>query len=134
MKTLTLVVSILALAGSAVLGAQKPVTVADFAGTWNITIMSHQIALVIEPAADNNATATMMAMGTDIPLKGELVDGTLTLVGVKPADADAGHAAPRLGAKPITARLLDDGTIEGEMMTSAGPAQYSGEKLRKKKG
>ena len=27
----------------------KKVTTADFAGTWNIEVMSHQIALVIEP-------------------------------------------------------------------------------------
>ena len=35
----------------------KNVTVADFAGTWNIEVMSHQVALVIEPQEGNKVTA-----------------------------------------------------------------------------
>jgi hypothetical protein len=142
----------LALSASA---QQKPdVTTADFAGTWNIEVMSHQIALVIEAQDGRTVTATMMAMGRDTPLKGELVDRTLTLVGVKteadaasPApthDAAAAHAAAEPGAgheahaapapKPITATLQDDGTLAGEMMTSAGPVKWTAEKLKKRKG
>ena len=81
LKTLTFVA---ALAVAVTAAAQdKKVTAADFAGTWNIEAMSHQIALVIEPAEGNKVTATMMMMGRDMLLKGELVDRTLTLVGVK---------------------------------------------------
>ena len=75
-----LVMSLLAAASPLAQG--KPVTVADFAGTWNIEFMSHQLALVIEPGQGNEATATMMVMGRDIPLKGELVDRTITFTGV----------------------------------------------------
>jgi putative methionine-R-sulfoxide reductase with GAF domain len=115
----------------------KTVTTADFVGTWNIEVMSHQIALVVEPAEGNKVTATMMMMGRDTLLKGELTDRTLTLVGVKtetngaPEPQHAAHEPPS-NAKPIVVTLQDDGTIAGEMMTSAGPVKWTGEKLRAK--
>jgi hypothetical protein len=126
---------------------EKKVTVADFAGTWNIEVMSHQIAMVIEPSEGNSVTATMMMMGRDTLLKGELVDKTLTLVGVKseangtmpPEHGTPGHdhdvpaAAAGGGAKPILVTLQEDGTIAGEMMTNQGPVKWTGEKLRAKK-
>ncbi len=113
--------------------------------------MSHQIALVIEPTEGNKVTATMMMMGRDTPLKGELVDRTLTLVGVKTdaeaaaaPDPAAAHAAAEPGAgheahaapapKPIVVTLQEDGTMTGEMMTNMGPVKWTGEKLKKKKG
>ena len=126
---------------------EKKVTVADFAGTWNIEVMSHQIAMVIEPAEGNTVTATMMMMGRDTLLKGELVDKTLTLVGVKsaangtmpPEHGTTGHdhevpaSAAGGGPKPILVTLQEDGTIAGEMMTNQGPVKWTGEKLRAKK-
>jgi hypothetical protein len=121
----------------------KKVSVADFAGTWNIEVMSHQIALVIDAGEGNTATATMMAMGRDTLLKGELVDRTITFVGVKteangnmPGDHQppAGSAAAGQGnARPITVTLQEDGTLAGEMMTTGGPVKWTGEKLRAKK-
>ena len=134
-RTIARVAVLLALTAS-VAAAQdkKPVTVADFAGTWNVEVMSHQIALVIEPQDGNKVTATMMMMGTDVPLTGELVDDTLTLTGVKPEVGAAGAHVPQgPGAKPITVKLLDDGTVAGEMMTSNGPVKWTGEKLKTKK-
>ena len=82
LKKISLALALCACAAAA-LAQEKKITTADFAGTWNIEVMSHQIALVIEPAADNKVTATMMMMGRDTLLKGELVEKTLTLVGVK---------------------------------------------------
>ena len=120
----------------------KKITTADFAGTWNIEVMSHQIALVVEPTEGNKVEATMMMMGRDTLLKGELVDKTLTLVGVKtenngtaPAAADHQHppGGPSSNAKPITVTLQEDGTITGEMMTTGGPVKWTGEKLRTRK-
>jgi hypothetical protein len=127
---------------------EKTVTTADFAGTWNIEVMSHQIALVVEPAEGNKVTATMMMMGRDTVLKGELIDRTLTLVGVKseatgtmpPEHGTPGHdhdvppaAAAGSGPKPILVTLQEDGTIAGEMMTTAGPVKWTGEKLKTRK-
>ena len=133
-----------ALAVAAAAAAQdKKVTTADFAGTWNIEVMSHQIAMVIEPSEGNKVNATMMMMGRDTLLKGELTDRTLTLVGVKtenngtsPPGAD--HAAPPQFAsgaapKPIIVTLQEDGTIAGEMMTNNGAVKWVGEKLKTKK-
>ncbi|HYE86176.1 MAG TPA: hypothetical protein VEA16_07465 [Vicinamibacterales bacterium] len=130
---------------AAAAGAQeKKVTVADFAGTWNIEVMSHQIALVIEAGEGNTATGTMMAMGRDTLLKGELVDRTITFIGVKseananvPAQHQPGavHAGqgPTATPKPIVVTLQEDGTLTGEMMTNGGPVKWSGEKLRTRK-
>ena len=145
LKSLTLVAA-LAIAATAV-AQDKKITTADFAGTWNIEVMSHQIALVIEPADSNKVTATMMMMGRDTLLKGELADRTLTLVGVKseangampPEHGSPGHdhevpaAASGAGPKPIVVTLQEDGTIAGEMMTTGGPVKWTGEKLRAKK-
>lgn len=130
-----------ALSGIAV--AQTPVTPADFAGTWNIEFMSHQIALVIEPRDATRVTATMMLPGgRDLPLVGELKDRTLTLTG-DPAAAGAGSGAGEQAAggasshpppaRPIVVTLQDDGTIAGEMMSSNGPGKWTGERLRKRK-
>ena len=130
---------IVALLSTAAVAAQsKPVTVADFAGTWNIEMMSHQIALVIDPQEGNKVTATLMVMGRDVPLKGELVDKTLILVGVK-SDLDSvpqhGGVVASNGpdAKPLVMSLQDDGTLAGEMMTNQGPVKWTGEKLKTRK-
>jgi len=140
-KKFSLVLALTAVTATA-FAQDKKVTTADFAGTWNIEAMSHQIALVIEPAEGNKVTATMMMMGRDMLLKGELADRTLTLVGVKteangnaPTGADHG-APPAAGAppaKPIVVTLQEDGTIAGEMMSNMGPVKWTGEKLRAKK-
>jgi hypothetical protein len=141
LRTLTIIA---ALAASVAAVAQdKKITTADFAGTWNIEVMSHQIALVVEPADGNKVRATMMVMGRDTLLEGELADRTLTLVGVKTvasgnafAGADHSHPGdntPAANAKPIVVTLQEDGTIAGEMMTNNGPVKWTGEKLRAKK-
>ena len=141
LKTLTFV-AVFAVAAAAA-AQEKKVTVADFAGTWNIEAMSHQIALVVEPTEGNKVNATMMMMGRDMLLKGELAERTLTLVGVKaeggtgPAGGDhvapPATAAPGAPAKPILVTLQEDGTIVGEMMTNMGPVKWTGEKLKTKK-
>ena len=143
LKKIAITVALFAFAASAP-AQDKKVTVADFAGTWNIEVMSHQIAMVIEPAEGNKVTATMMMMGRDTLLQGELVEKTLTLVGVKseangnmPAEHGTpghDHEVPAANAqKPIVVTLQDDGTIAGEMMTSQGPVKWTGEKLRAKR-
>jgi hypothetical protein len=142
-KKTALITACLALATTA-FAQDKKLTTADFAGTWNIEAMSHQIALVIEATDATHVTATMMMpMGSDMSLKGELVDGTIALVGVKDPSAPAGTAAaegqvatpaaPPGNAKPIVITLLQDGTLSGEMATTRGPVKWIGEKLKAKK-
>jgi len=132
---LTFAVALFALAATA--SAQdKAVTVADFAGTWNIEVMSHQIALVIEPKDASHVTATMMVMGRDVPLKGELVGKTIKLVGIPGETTEGGHVVAKPsggGGQAITVTLQDDGTLACEMMTGNGPVKWVGEKLRTRK-
>ena len=124
----------LALTAAGTAAQEKKVTVADFAGTWNIEVMSHQVALVIEPKEANTVTATMMVMGNDVPLKGELVDKTITLVGIPgETHSQGGHVQATPGGQAITVTMQDDGTIAGEMMTNHGPVKWTGEKLRPRK-
>jgi hypothetical protein len=144
LKTLTLV-ALIAVAGTPALAQEKKITVADFIGTWNIEMMSHQIALVVEPADGNKVTATMLMPmgGPEVLLKGELTDRTLTLTGVKPEGSAAAGATPPVPEhgpqaaattpKPITVTMQEDGTIAGEMMTNRGPVKWTGEKLKTKK-
>jgi hypothetical protein len=145
LKTLTFVAA-LAIAVTAA-AQERTITTADFAGTWNIEVMSHQVALVIEPQEGSKVTGTMMMMGRDVPLKGELAGRTITLVGVKPGGdvhgdlhgqpaggaSHVGNQNPAANAKPIVVTLLEDGTLSGEMMTSGGPVKWTGEKLKTKK-
>ena len=137
--TLALAISVIAVSASA---QDRKITTADFAGTWNIEVMSHQLALVIEPADAATVTATMMAMGQDTQLKGELKDRTLTLTAVKteangnmPGDHQpaAGQQQGERQRHPIVVTLQEDGTVAGEMMTNMGPVKWTGEKLRTKK-
>lgn len=138
------IVAFMLLTGVSAFAQDKAATVADFAGTWNIEVMSHQVALVIEPQEGNKVTGTMMMMGRDVPLKGELTGRTISFVGVKEVEAHVGAAhgggaapaagpAPAANAKPIVVTLLEDGTLSGEMMTSGGQVKWVGEKLKSKK-
>jgi len=142
-KKLSFVV-LIAVAAASAFAQEKAITVADFTGTWNIEVMSHQVALVIEPQEGNKVTGTMMMMGRDVPLQGELSGRSISFVGVKDAAAPTGsdaagsaphvaHQDPTANAKPILVTLLEDGTLSGEMMTSAGPVKWIGEKLKSRK-
>ena len=121
----------------AVSAQEKKITVDDFVGTWNIELMSHQVALVVEPADGTKVNATLMVMGRDTPLKGEFADRSITLSAIKQEGEGGGpgvHAAPASsGAKPLVITMQDDGTIAGEMMTQQGPVKFTGEKLKTKK-
>lgn len=143
LKRISLALLVAAIASTAS-AQEKKVTVADFAGTWNIEVMSHQVALVIEAGEGNKATGTLMLMGRDTLLTGELVDRTISFVGVKseangnmPADHQPPAEHPVAGSgmppQPIVVTLQDDGTIAGEMMTNNGPLKWTGEKLHEKK-
>jgi hypothetical protein len=143
LKTVSIAVAMFAIAATAS-AQEKTVTVADFVGTWNIEVMSHQVALVIEAKDGNKVTGTMMMMGRDVPLQGELAGRTITFVGVKEVQAHvdsahgggashAGNQNPAANAKPIIVVLQEDGTLTGEMMTTGGPVKWTGEKLRAKK-
>jgi hypothetical protein len=99
----------------------------DVTGTWVMLVAGHQIALELDQK-DTKVEGIMHAMGQRILLVGEYADRKLTLKGERPEDhlphegADAG---------PITATMLDDGTLEGELSTTRGRTKWTGERFRK---
>jgi len=70
----------------------------------------------------------MHAMGQRVLLVGDYKDRTLTLKGERPEDG-AGHDG---NAGPIVARMLDDGTLEGELSTNHGRTKWTGERFKKR--
>ncbi len=96
------------------------------AGTWNMTLMSHQVGL--ELTQDGAAvTGTLMMMGKDVRVEGTFADGVLALTGVgaKIADREGGEAMEI----KLRGRLTPDDTLEGEIDTARGPAKWTAERL-----
>lgn len=87
----------------------------------------HQIALELEQK-DSKVTGVMHAMGQRILLVGVYEDRTLTLRGERPEDG-----FPHGGeAGPIVAKMLDNGTLEGEVSTNKGRHKWTGERFKKR--
>jgi hypothetical protein len=106
--------------------AQAQPAAKTVAGTWNMTLMSHQVGL--ELTQDGTAvTGTLMMMGKDVTVEGTFVDGALTLVGI------GARVADREGGTPVemklTGRLTADDTLEGEVTSPRGPATWTAERL-----
>lgn len=102
----------------------------DVTGVWIMLVAGHQIGLELEQKG-TVVEGVMLAMGQRILLIGDYVDRKLTLKGEKPADGDpTPHGGP--GAQPITATMLDDGTLAGELTTNQGPTKWTGERLQPK--
>lgn len=131
-KTLTGIVALVALTASLAAQDKKPAgSLTDVTGVWVMNVASHQIGLELEQKG-TVVEGVMLAMGQRILLIGEYVDRTLTLKGEKPED---GAPAPHVGGPgsgPITAKMLDDGTFEGELSTNQGRTKWTGERLQKK--
>ena len=77
-------------------------------GIWVITVESHQIGLELEQK-DAKVEGVMHAMGQRILLVGNYADRKLILKGERSEDQIA--AAGAAGAGPITATMMEDGTL-----------------------
>jgi len=106
-------------------------SLSDVTGVWIMMVAGHQIGLELDQKG-TVVEGVMLAMGQRILLIGDYVDRKLTLKGEKPADGAPAPHAGGPGAGPITARMLDDGTFEGELTTSQGPTKWTGERLQPK--
>lgn len=105
-------------------------SLSDVTGVWTMLIEGHQIGLELEQK-DTVVKGVMLVMGSRQLLEGTYVDRTLTLKAEKTDDGGAGpHASPNAG--PIVAKMLDDGTLEGELSTNRGRTKWTGERLPKK--
>ena len=121
LKTLTLVVAL-----AASIAARQDSKLTDITGTWVIEVESHQLGLEVEQKG-TTVEGTLYATGDRIPLAGTYVDRQLVLKGV-PMD-DSQQSAP--GAMPITAKMLDNGTLEGELSARHGRMKFTAERLKK---
>jgi len=73
LKRISLAIAFAALAITAA-AQEKQVTVADFVGTWNIELMSHQIALFVDLIALNKPEVMVRTAGDKFDADGNLVD------------------------------------------------------------
>jgi hypothetical protein len=130
MKKLGFGVAIVALF-SAVSGQEKAVgSLTDVTGVWIMLIEGHQVGLELEQK-ETTVQGVMLVMGRRQLLEGTYVERTLTLKGEKAEDGSGGpHGSPNAG--PIVAKMLDDGTLEGELSTNRGRTKWTGERLPKR--
>lgn len=132
LKTIACLFAVLALtATTAAQKAPPPGSLTDVTGVWIMLVSGHQIGLELEQKG-TVVEGVMLAMGQRILLVGEYVDRTLTLKGEKPADGAPAPHAGGPGSGPITAKMLDDGTFEGELSTNQGRTKWTGERLQKR--
>src|SRR5688572_17077505 len=131
-RTLAGIVTLVALTASLSAQDKKPAgSLADVTGVWVMQVASHQIGLELEQKG-TVVEGVMLAMGQRILLIGDYVDRTLTLKGEKPQDGAPAPHAGGPGSGPITAKMLDDGTLEGELSTNQGRTKWTGERLQKR--
>ena len=107
--------------------AQSPGSLTDVSGVWVMMIEGHQIGLELDQKSDK-VEGIMHAMGQRILLVGSYVDRKLTLKGERPED-QLPHGNSEAG--PITATMLDNGTLEGELSTNRGRTKWTGERFKK---
>jgi len=132
LKTMVCTLAVMMFTATASAQTAKPKgSLSDVTGVWIMLVAGHQIGLELEQKG-TVVEGVMLAMGQRILLIGDYVDRKLTLKGEKPADGAPAPHAGGPGASPITARMLDDGTFEGELTTSQGPTKWTGERLQPK--
>jgi hypothetical protein len=124
----------LSFALAAVLSAQTPSTqeapsqsLTDVTGVWVMLVAGHQIGLELDQKG-TKVEGIMNAMGQRLLLVGEYADRKLTLKGERPEDQLV-HGDTEGG--PITATMLDDGTLAGELSTNKGRVKWTGERFKK---
>lgn len=132
-RTLAGIVSIVAFTASLAAQDKKPAgSLTDVTGVWVMNVASHQIGLELEQTG-TVVEGVLLAMGQRVLLIGEYVDRTLTLKGEKPEEGAPGSHIGTSDAGPITAKMLDDGTLEGEMsIAKQGRTKWTGERLQKR--
>lgn len=132
LKKLTGIVALVML-GVTITAAQEKTK--DVVGTWDMNLMSHQVALVLEQDG-SKVTGTFSAMGKDMPVFGEFADNQLSLTGkgaLMGAPSHDGGPAPEPVPMRLTGTLLEDGTLAGEMPSPMGVVKWTAERLKKKK-
>jgi hypothetical protein len=95
-------------------------------------VESHQVGLELDQEG-TIVKGVILIMGQRQLLTGTYENRELTLVGEKSEDGSTNpHGTGGATPGPIVARMLDDGTLEGELSTSRGRSTWTGERLQKK--
>ena len=89
------------------------------AGTWVVSIESHELGLGLEQD-HSHLTGTLVVMGQQMPVTGEFKDGKISVT----TDPD-GATVFRL-----TGTLNGDGTIAGELESPHGAMKFTAERLK----
>lgn len=131
LKTIVGAVAVLVLTVTTSAQGAKPMgSLTDVTGVWIMLVAGHQVGLELEQKG-TVVEGVLLSMGQRILLIGDYVDRKLTLKGETPADGSPSpHGGP--GSGPITAMMLDDGTLAGELTTNQGPTKWTGERLQPK--
>ena len=101
-------------------------------GDWKVSLHSDHVVpvgmtLVQDAAA--RLTGTVMLPGNEVALTGQIVDGVISLKG-KVESATVSHGTGQgSGEVAITARLKEDGTLEGTFTGGRGTIKLTAEKL-----
>jgi hypothetical protein len=114
---------------NALVGKQGPQRTSSpgVTGVWQMTILGdHGVAAGLDLKQDGNRVTGTFVMprghGGRVPLKGDLVDGVLSLASVPDPDADAVELS-------IEGTFKDDGTIEGTLKSRMGERKFNAERL-----
>lgn len=128
MRSLSFAVLLVALT-AAPAAAQTSGSLTNVSGVWIMLVEGHQVGLELEQDG-TTVKGVMLVMGQRQLLEGTYLDRMLTLEAEKSADGTASpHGSPDAG--PIVARMLDDGTLEGELSTNRGRRPWTGERLKR---
>jgi hypothetical protein len=132
MTTIVLSVAFaLSLAQTAPAQSQPAGSLTDVSGVWIMLIEGHQVGLELEQDKEG-VKGVMLMMGQRILLTGSYANRELSLVREKSDEESPDpHGQRAKTGGPITARMLDDGTLEGELTTNRGHTKWTGERLRK---
>ena len=103
-------------------------------GTWNMGLQGdHVIPVALVLKQDGRTVTGTLAMPTqrtgqpvDVPLSGEFADAVLTLSGT----VEGAKEPTRL---TLSARLTDDGTLEGTLAGLHGTIPWTAERLKERK-
>lgn len=107
--------------------AGKAVASATVAGTWHVTAMDHQVALVLEQDG-TKLTGTLMTPDMNLQVEGTFTDRVLTLT-VKTTPASEAGGTEEMGIS-ITGRLQDDGTLAGVLRHATVSSEWTAERLK----
>lgn len=111
-------------------------------GTWTMSLIGdHVIPLGLALKQEGIAlTGTLTMMGKEIPVKGEVTNGAVTLIGSATmmmrdhaqSTADQGGAAPAPSGMKFTGSVLSDGTLSGELAGPRGPMKWTADRLKER--